>query len=36
MQLAEGIASGNEAQAVAGAQRLSDYLQGFTQRVIAN
>ena len=36
LQLAEGIASGNEAQAVAGAQRLSDYLQGFTQRVIAN
>ena len=36
MQLAEGIASGNESEAVAGAQRLSDYLQGFTQRVIAN
>ena len=36
MQLAEGIASGSEAQAIAGAQRLSDYLQGFTQRVIAN
>jgi DNA-binding GntR family transcriptional regulator len=36
LQLAEGIASGNEAKAVAGAQRLSDYLQGFTQRVIAN
>ena len=36
LQLAEGIASGNEAQAVAGAQRLSDYLQGFTQRVISN
>jgi len=36
LQLAEGIASGNEAEAVAGAQRLSDYLQAFTQRVIAN
>lgn len=36
LQLAEGIASGNEAQAIAGAQRLSDYLRGFTQRVIEN
>ena len=36
LQLAEGIASGNEADAVAGAERLSDYLQAFTQRVIAN
>lgn len=36
MQLAEGIASANETEAVAGAQRLSDYLQGFTERVIAN
>jgi DNA-binding GntR family transcriptional regulator len=36
LQLAEGIGSANEAQAVAGAQRLSDYLQGFTERVIAN
>jgi len=35
LQLAEGIAGGNEAEAIAGAQRLSDYLQGFTQRVIA-
>ena len=36
LQLAEGIASGDEAEAVAGAERLSDYLQGFTERVIAN
>ena len=36
LQLAEGIASGNEAEAVAGAERLSDYLQVFTERVIAN
>ena len=36
LQLAEGIASGDEAQAVAGAERLSDYLLGFTERVIAN
>ena len=36
LQLAEGIASGDEAAAVAGADRLSDYLQGFTERVIAN
>jgi DNA-binding GntR family transcriptional regulator len=36
MQLAEGIASGDEAAAIAGAARLSDYLQGFTERVIAN
>ena len=36
LQLAEGIASGNEVDAVAGAQRLSDYLQRFTERVIAN
>jgi DNA-binding GntR family transcriptional regulator len=36
LQLAEGIASADEAEAVAGAQRLSDYLQGFTERVIAN
>ncbi len=36
LQLAKGIASGDEAQAVAGAERLSDYLQGFTERVIAN
>ena len=35
LQLAEGIASGDEAAAVAGAERLSDYLQGFTERVIA-
>lgn len=36
LQLAEGIASGDETAAVAGADRLSDYLQGFTERVIAN
>ncbi len=36
LQLAEGIASGSESEAVAGAERLSDYLQGFTERVIAN
>jgi DNA-binding GntR family transcriptional regulator len=36
LQLADGIASGDEAAAVAGADRLSDYLQGFTERVIAN
>lgn len=36
MQLAQGIASGDEQEAIAGAERLSDYLQGFTQRVIAN
>jgi DNA-binding GntR family transcriptional regulator len=36
LQLAEGIASGDEAAAIAGAKRLSDYLQGFTERVIAN
>ena len=36
LQLAEGIASGDEAAAIAGAERLSDYLQGFTERVIAN
>lgn len=36
LQLAEGIASGDEAAAIAGAERLSDYLQRFTERVIAN
>ena len=36
LQLAEGIASADATEAVAGAQRLSDYLQGFTERVIAN
>ena len=36
LQLAEGIASGDEAAAMAGAARLSDYLQGFTERVIAS
>jgi DNA-binding GntR family transcriptional regulator len=36
LQLAEGIATGDEVAAIAGADRLSDYLQGFTERVIAN
>lgn len=36
LQLAKGIASGEEAAAVAGANRLSDYLLGFAERVIAN
>lgn len=36
LQLAEGIASADEAEAVAGAERLSDYLKSFTERVIAN
>ncbi|NVO06414.1 MAG: GntR family transcriptional regulator [Rhodoferax sp.] len=36
LQLAQGIASGDEAAAISGAERLSDYLQGFTERVIAN
>jgi DNA-binding GntR family transcriptional regulator len=36
LQLAEGIASGDAVEAVAGADRLSDYLQGFAERVIAN
>ena len=34
MQLAEGIASGNEAAAVAGANQLMDYLERFARRVI--
>ena len=34
MQLAEGIASGNEAAAVAGANQLMDYLEQFARRVI--
>jgi DNA-binding GntR family transcriptional regulator len=36
LQLADGIASGDETAAIAGADRLSDYLQDFTERVIAN
>ena len=34
MQLAEGIDSGNEASAIAGAQQLMDYLERFARRVI--
>jgi len=36
MQLAEGIASGDEAAAVAGANQLMDYLERFARRVIDN
>jgi DNA-binding GntR family transcriptional regulator len=36
MELAQGIASGNEAAAVAGANRLLDYLERFARRVIDN
>ena len=36
MDLAQGIATGNEAAAVGGATRLMDYLQGFARRVIDN
>ena len=36
MALAEGIASGNEAAAVAGANQLMDYLERFARRVIDN
>lgn len=34
MHLAEGIATGNEAHAVAGANRLMDYLEKFARRII--
>jgi DNA-binding GntR family transcriptional regulator len=34
LQLAEGIATGDEAAAVAGANQLSDYLERFARRVI--
>ncbi len=34
MHLAEGIASGNEAHAVAGANQLTDYLERFARRII--
>jgi DNA-binding GntR family transcriptional regulator len=34
MQLAQGIASGNEAQAMAGADQLMDYLERFARRII--
>ena len=36
MELAQGIATGDEAAAVGGATRLMDYLQGFARRVIDN
>jgi len=36
MDLAQGIATGDEAAAVGGATRLMDYLQGFARRVIDN
>lgn len=34
LQLAHGIASGNEAQAMAGADQLMDYLERFARRII--
>ena len=34
LQLAQGIATGDEAQAVAGAEQLMDYLERFARRVI--
>ena len=34
MELAEGIATGNESAAVAGANQLMDYLEQFARRVI--
>jgi DNA-binding GntR family transcriptional regulator len=34
LQLAHGIASGNEAQAMAGAEQLMDYLERFARRII--
>jgi len=36
LELAQGIATGDEAAAVAGANRLLDYLEQFTRRVINN
>jgi DNA-binding GntR family transcriptional regulator len=36
MALAQGIATGNEAAAVAGANQLMDYLERFARRVIDN
>ena len=36
LELAQGIATGDEAAAVGGATRLMDYLQGFARRVIDN
>lgn len=34
LQLAQGIASGSEAQAMAGAEQLMDYLERFARRII--
>ncbi len=34
MQLAQGIASGDEAQAIAGAEQLMEYLERFARRII--
>jgi len=36
LALAQGIAGGNEADALAGAKRLMDYLERFAHRVINN
>jgi len=36
LELAQGIATGDEVAAVGGATRLMDYLQGFARRVIDN
>jgi DNA-binding GntR family transcriptional regulator len=36
LQLAEGIATGDEAAAISGASRLMDYLERFAKRVIEN
>ena len=36
MELAQGIATGDEAAAMAGANRLLDYLERFARRVIDN
>jgi hypothetical protein len=34
MHLAQGIATGDEARAVAGAEQLMDYLERFARRII--
>ena len=34
LQLAQGIASGDEAQAMAGAEQLMEYLERFARRII--
>ncbi len=36
LQLAQGIATGDEAAALAGANRLMDYLELFARRIIGN